>query len=112
MNNSNLRYMKSIPIGCFSVQDNGRSLVAEASDICSLKDMMGVGGKPNPLAQQIYNDACDIGIEVQGVRCSFRFALNENRDDTHFSGTTKWTYTPIAEHAAKCPVKRVVIFND
>lgn len=89
----------------FSSRDfsrDGDMLVAEASTC---------GG---PSLQQIYNDACDVGIAIRsertGVVCRF-LLVDHDENDGEVAG---WRFEPLDKREAgrTCGIKRVLIIND
>jgi hypothetical protein len=76
------------------------TLVAEASDLRYRRP------------RQIYDDACDVGIAIQGNRWLVRFYLCADEQDSD-GDTAGWYFRPIPEDARRCsPDVRVLIIND
>lgn len=76
-----------------------RTLVAEASTI----QYRGSG--------RIYADACDVGIRIEGVTGKIFdfFEAREVTDGTVDNEIVSWEFEPVNP---KCPVKKVIIYND
>lgn len=89
----------------FSVShsDGFVTLVAEASDLRYSQP------------RQIYDDACDVGIAVQGNRWLVRFYLAAEERGSDGEDIAGWYFRPIPEDARRCSLLdnlRVLIIND
>ena len=91
--------MNAYPISLFAwVKPN--QLVAEASTL----------GFPvgKPPYEQLYNDACDVGIRIQGNK-SVRFRFLEEEVNDYDNQLMSWKFVPM-EDAGE--IKELTIFND
>jgi hypothetical protein len=86
----------------FSYQRKEGLLVAEASDVGYQRSF------------RIYDDACDVGIAIQGKRYLIRFYM-EDVDTDNEGDLMGWKFTIISEDERKHPELkglRVLIIND
>jgi hypothetical protein len=89
----------------FSVSHDGgyKTLVAEASDLRYERP------------RQIYDDACDVGIAIQGHHWLVRFYLAAEKRGSDGEDIAGWYFRPIPEDARRCSLLdnlRVLIIND
>lgn len=75
----------------------GDMLSCFASDVCCIDQR---------LCHRLYNDACDVGIAIQG-RTRQIFALEE--EEVRDGDLLASHFVPVDP---RCPIKRVTIFND
>jgi hypothetical protein len=77
------------------------TLVAEASTL----------GFPvgRPPYERLYDDACDVGIRIQGKTRKVRFLFVEEITNAYENDLESWNFKPLEDAG---PIKRVIIFND
>jgi hypothetical protein len=90
--------IEALPISLFC-RSSHDTLVAEASTLG-----FPVGRCPY---EQLYDDACDVGIRIQGRnKVRFLFDYEGKSDDGDLQS---WVFKPLEDAG---PIKRVIIFND
>jgi hypothetical protein len=92
--------MRLLPLARFSWNQADNTLVAEASSLVRAGEN---------LLQQMYNDACDLGIAIQSLSTQkvYRFFFKERK--TQEGDVLYWEFTPEDKN---CPINKVTIFND
>jgi hypothetical protein len=92
-------------MNCFPIEGFARvsedTLVAEASTLG-----VPVGKVPY---QQLYDDACDVGIFIQGRTRKVRFLFEKEVISAYENQLESWEFKPL-EDAGWC--KHLIIFND
>lgn len=91
----------SYPIRQFSWLKSDKKLVAEASTL-------GIPVGRDPF-ERLYDDACDVGIRIQGAVENHRFLFNEEEVNEYDNQLVSWKFIPLDP---KCPIEEVIIFND
>jgi hypothetical protein len=89
------------PIRQFAWLKEQKKLVAEASTLS-----IPVGRPP---FGQLYDDACDVGIRIQGDTTDYRFLFNEEEVNAYDNELLSWKFVPLDRN---CPIEEVIIFND